>query len=139
MSKEDWIWVALRIFGIYLIVLATISIPEIVNSGIMCRSLWHIHQVHDQRLDVSPSKMSEIIGKDGKSMTRKDISAISKLSEINVVYNDLLGNVIESSFATLISNSVKFVLFLACGLYLLRGGRFIFNLVKPDVPQIVKE
>ena len=28
MNKDEWIWVAIRIFGIYLLVLAIISIPE---------------------------------------------------------------------------------------------------------------
>ena len=29
MSKQDWIWVAIRIFGIYLLVMAVIAIPKI--------------------------------------------------------------------------------------------------------------
>ena len=33
MSKEDWIWVAIRIFGIYLIVLAITSVPALVMNA----------------------------------------------------------------------------------------------------------
>lgn len=32
MSKGEWIWVAIRIFGIYLLVLAIISIPEAIGN-----------------------------------------------------------------------------------------------------------
>ena len=32
MSKSEWIWVAIRIFGIYLLVLAIISIPEAIGA-----------------------------------------------------------------------------------------------------------
>ena len=31
MTKDEWIWVAIRIFGIYLLVLAVISIPEAIG------------------------------------------------------------------------------------------------------------
>ena len=32
MTKHDWIWVAIRIFGIYLLVLAIIAIPSLISS-----------------------------------------------------------------------------------------------------------
>ncbi|MBQ0785087.1 MAG: hypothetical protein KBT66_12695 [Amphritea sp.] len=32
MSQSEWIWVAIRIFGIYLLVLAIISIPEAIGA-----------------------------------------------------------------------------------------------------------
>ncbi|WP_062814995.1 MULTISPECIES: hypothetical protein [unclassified Alcanivorax] len=32
MNKDEWIWVAIRIFGIYLLVLAIISIPEAIGA-----------------------------------------------------------------------------------------------------------
>ena len=32
MSKNEWIWVAIRIFGIYLLVLAIISIPDAIGN-----------------------------------------------------------------------------------------------------------
>ncbi|WP_409523681.1 hypothetical protein [Nitrincola sp. MINF-07-Sa-05] len=31
MKKSDWIWVSIRIFGIYLLVLAIISIPDAIG------------------------------------------------------------------------------------------------------------
>lgn len=32
MTKDEWIWVAIRIFGIYLLVLAVIAIPEAIGN-----------------------------------------------------------------------------------------------------------
>ncbi|WP_409523682.1 hypothetical protein [Nitrincola sp. MINF-07-Sa-05] len=32
MSKSEWIWVAIRLFGIYLLVLAFISIPDAIGN-----------------------------------------------------------------------------------------------------------
>ena len=32
MNKEEWIWVAIRIFGIYLCVLAIINIPDALSN-----------------------------------------------------------------------------------------------------------
>lgn len=32
MSKDEWIWVSIRIFGIYLLVLAIISIPDAIGA-----------------------------------------------------------------------------------------------------------
>lgn len=32
MTKDEWIWVAIRIFGIYLFVLAVIAIPEAIGN-----------------------------------------------------------------------------------------------------------
>ncbi len=31
MTKDEWIWVAIRIFGVYLLVLAVISIPDAIG------------------------------------------------------------------------------------------------------------
>lgn len=39
MTREDWIWVAIRIFGIYLIVLAVKTVPGIIGSGYSTVSL----------------------------------------------------------------------------------------------------
>ena len=32
MNKEDWIWVAIKIFGIYLIVLSIINLPDVITN-----------------------------------------------------------------------------------------------------------
>jgi hypothetical protein len=32
MTKDEWIWVAIRIFGIYLLVLSVIAIPEAIGN-----------------------------------------------------------------------------------------------------------
>jgi hypothetical protein len=33
MTKHDWIWVAIRVFGIYLLVQAIIAIPSLISSA----------------------------------------------------------------------------------------------------------
>ena len=37
MNKRDWIWVAIRIFGIYLLVLAVVALPKILGASMI---LW---------------------------------------------------------------------------------------------------
>ena len=32
MQKEDWIWLAIRIFGIYLLILAATAVPSIISN-----------------------------------------------------------------------------------------------------------
>jgi hypothetical protein len=34
MTKHDWIWIAIRIFGIYLLVEAVLAIPNLISSAI---------------------------------------------------------------------------------------------------------
>lgn len=33
MTRQDWIWVAIRIFGIYALVYAVCAIPEVISSS----------------------------------------------------------------------------------------------------------
>ena len=37
MDRKDWIWVAIRIFGIYLLVLAVCSLPDVLGSAFTTR------------------------------------------------------------------------------------------------------
>ena len=135
MTKEDWIWIAIRIFGIYLIVLAIISIPGVINSGFMTISLWDIHRAQDSRF----SEMSMRSGNDGKSITGQDVSSgLEKLHDIKDIYTDLSSNMFESNLASFISNIAKFILFLSCGVYFLRSGMFVFKLISTDIKQIEK-
>ena len=34
MTKRDWIWVAVRVFGLYLLVMAIVAIPQTIGAGI---------------------------------------------------------------------------------------------------------
>ena|SRR3569833_2740620 len=38
MGKSDWIWVAIRVFGLYLLVLATIAVPDVLSSALKVSS-----------------------------------------------------------------------------------------------------
>ena len=40
MTRQDWIWVAIRIFGIYLLILAITGIPASVSTGCSSYMLW---------------------------------------------------------------------------------------------------
>jgi len=42
MDRNDWIWVAIRIFGIYLLILGIVAIPEALGSGLNTYALWRM-------------------------------------------------------------------------------------------------
>lgn len=37
MSKRDWIWVAIRIFGLYLLIHAVTALPSIISQALLVR------------------------------------------------------------------------------------------------------
>jgi hypothetical protein len=39
MNKSDWLWLAVRIFGLYLLVQSVIAVPSVISSGMMSNSL----------------------------------------------------------------------------------------------------
>lgn len=40
MEKRDWIWVAIRVFGLFLLVRAVEAIPHLVSSSLLTYELW---------------------------------------------------------------------------------------------------
>ena len=42
MDKRDWIWVAIRIFGIYMLVLAVTGVPSLISYGWMALTFWRM-------------------------------------------------------------------------------------------------
>jgi hypothetical protein len=40
MEKRDWIWVTIRVFGIYLLVRAVVALPQLMSSSLMTYYLW---------------------------------------------------------------------------------------------------
>lgn len=40
MEKRDWIWVAIRVFGIFLLVRAVIAIPDLLSSFYQVGTQW---------------------------------------------------------------------------------------------------
>ena len=61
MTKEDWIWVAIRIFGIYLIVLAVISLPALLGSSIMVHSWWGLSADASEASDLMDTMASRLL------------------------------------------------------------------------------
>ena len=39
MTREDWMWVAIRVFGIYLLVLAVLSVASVIGGAYAAASL----------------------------------------------------------------------------------------------------
>ncbi|MEK6233403.1 MAG: hypothetical protein N2C14_01695 [Planctomycetales bacterium] len=96
MKKQDWIWVAIRIFGIYLLVLAVISLPKALSASM---HLWII-------------------------------SSASGPFEI-----ELLHEATRLLFLTAMQNLtvslLTVVVFTGIGIYLIRGGGWLFRIVCP--------
>jgi len=104
MTKEDWIWVAIRIFGIFLIVKAITALPDVVG-GVAQASQWR--SLGDSRC------------------YRGD------LSEEFRVFDELRSTAFTVMVSRLMKAVARVALFAVCGVYFLRGGRLIFRLIRP--------
>jgi len=40
MKREDYIWIAIRVFGIYLLVLAVVALPSVLSSAYSTWVMW---------------------------------------------------------------------------------------------------
>ena len=107
MTRDDWIWVAIRIFGIFLIVMAVMAAPGIV-SGVNQVWTW-------SRL---------VAGQEAHFHHQPPDS-----DDLGLIHY------YRSSYATakttLAWHSVRLVTFVIVGIYFLRSGRIIFRLVRP--------
>ena len=53
MTKHDWIWVAIRIFGIFLLVQAIMAIPSLISSALFLHTAqWSVNSGSGQWDDV---------------------------------------------------------------------------------------
>ena len=132
MTREDWIWVAIRIFGIYLLVLALVSIPDIVHSGMMAHTFWHLKGSRDAstELSVSASDVAKEMSSSGKSVAPEQVAPIlSYFEALRRQQHEASSKLFSSFFSSLVSGLCKLVLFAACGIYFLRGGRLFFRLI----------
>lgn len=112
MSKDDWIWVAIRIFGIYLLVLSVVTIPGVVHYAMMTHTFWHLRQFEQS---LSPS-----LGADQKVQgTAEFVQALSEMQR----------ETLRGSISHLASGLTRLIVFSVCGVYLLRSGALIFRLV----------
>ena len=45
MKRDDWLWLAIRVFGVYVVILAVTHLPNVLNSGLMVYSFQSSHSV----------------------------------------------------------------------------------------------
>jgi hypothetical protein len=96
LSKHDWIWVAIRDFGLYLLVRAVIAIPNVIVAFMM----WHL-------------------------------APHLSLPDADQRFRDASEMVTRGAWVELASASVQFILFAFIGIYLVRGGGWVFRIVCP--------
>lgn len=76
MNKTEWIWVAIRIFGIYLLVLAIISIPEAIGAVYS-----HLHLADAASRSSDLASMADSLR---KAAVSKGITSLSQLIVFSV-------------------------------------------------------
>jgi hypothetical protein len=108
MTRDDWIWVAVRIFGVYLVVMAVMTVPKVIN-GALSTWTWS-GKVTFHEADTS-------------DMSDMRLSQYYKTARAAAV-------------TSLVVSSVRLVVFAIVGLYFLRNGRFVFRLVRPPAPAL---
>ena len=90
LDREDIIWIAIRIFGLFFLVRAILLIPDIYGA------ISWLHYL-------GPA-----------------VQNMGEGSELSI----------KTTQSHLLNRSVAFILYLAIGLYLLRGGLWVFKLIK---------
>ena len=101
MSKKDWIWVAIRIFGIYLLVMAVVALPGLVKSG------WvSYHYREFMKAARAAADETEHSG-----------------------FTDLSLKLLEANLAQVIGGAARVIVFTIVGIYLLASGRLLFRLI----------
>lgn len=104
MGRNDWIWVAIRIFGIYMLVLAAIAIPELISSALITHNLWD----------------------------RPHIGAMLPADKTDP--ERLWNTMRHTSLAALLASLVRVIFYSALGYYLLRKGNFLFKVISRQPP-----
>ena len=112
MSKEDWIWVAIRIFGIYLLVLAITAAPSLFSDAFSTYARW--------RLWGTAQRLTESLA---QSVPDKK-EAASPLVELG---SESFINSLSKCVGTLL----RVILLGAVGIYVIRSGRLIRRWVFP--------
>jgi hypothetical protein len=110
MTKDDWIWVAIRIFGIYLVVLAITSVPGIVNSALMTSAFWNtLHvQKSSQALRVTPSDVTRQLESEGKAIPKEEVaSALSGFEAMDRFSGEVSAKMFQSSLSALVSGCFR--------------------------------
>ncbi len=108
MSKEDWLWVAIRVFGIYLLVLAVTNVPSVFSGALRAYGASQLPTFRSAR--DSPD---------------------AKFAELAASFDETKEAALSRGLAELVSSVFSVLLFGALGVYLIRNGRFLFKLVTP--------
>lgn len=108
MQKEDWIWLAIRVFGIYLLVLAVMAVPSVGSS--LLAVCWDRGLPSSRLLDSAP---------------REGWGEVSKLLA------EAQSEALKKNLSALVSSLLRVVLFGGIGSYLIRNGRLVFRWVFP--------
>lgn len=119
MTKQDWIWVAIRIFGIYLLVLAVTTVPRVVSSCLSAYTHYRL-RVHFQAHDTGRGPGE---GHEGK--------APDTFTQLRRTTRELAERQAVSALNQLASSVVQLALFGAIGVYLIRSGCLVFRWVFP--------
>lgn len=103
MSKEDFVWVGIRVFGIYLLVLAVLSVPNLAHSLLMAI------QMHDFALHR---------GATGLESSSGSVDAMS----------DMMGTIFGGHVTASVTTAIRLLACTAFGIYFLRHGEYVFRL-----------
>ena len=105
MNKHDCIWVAIRVFGIFLIVHALMAIPSLVGSVYNACSYW-------------------------QSFSGGSPSLAALRNSESFAYSQ--GIMFRTTFCKLLTDFMQVVVSVVGGVYLLRGGNKLFVWICPQ-------
>jgi len=107
MTKEDFVWVGIRLFGIYLLVLAVTSLPEAIEG------YW------------TSSSIRDAVKMCGGSLP----AAVYDQEPAIGLFERLFASAGAASARRFVGSLVRVVLFIPAGLYLCKGGKLVFRIV----------
>jgi len=110
MNRNDWIWVAIRVFGIYLLVLAVVAIPDVVTS-------WYQVSMFREFQQTLPSQATP---------------------ESSDVLLSMMRATMKAAGSTYLSSVVRLVLFSIFGFYLMWKGNLLFRIISRQSPPVVQ-
>jgi len=105
MNKEDVLWAAIRIFGIFLLVMAIMQIPKLLKSSMTS----YIYSGYESTLSSLPETQSDF--------------------NIDEVFSKAFNKLFSKSISDAILSVINIIIYSLAGLYFLRKGDFVFKLV----------
>jgi hypothetical protein len=108
MNRNEWIWVAIRVFGVYLLVLAATSLPDVANAAWSTYVFAGVAERHP-------------------ALTEGKSDAAGLWVEMTREWRRV-------SLNSLVASVARVVLYSIFGYYLLRKGNFLFRIVSRQGP-----